>query len=175
VEECGPCPVFASFTLAFALQLRKNHAKTSVRVRETSDRLRKTSVRVQYTYYQNTYTLQNPHKHTHYKPHKYTHTHILQNNIKTPQYKLKQTQCKIYPNTVQDIPNIMILVCVTVTELMRKYFRDRTTNHQSFNPQPSHYAGNATPAPVIISIERTTQLRVLQQFLSEEILLQAEA
>jgi len=23
VEECGPCPVFASFTLAVALQLRK--------------------------------------------------------------------------------------------------------------------------------------------------------
>jgi hypothetical protein len=30
VEECGPCPVFASFTLAFALQLRKKHGKTSV-------------------------------------------------------------------------------------------------------------------------------------------------
>jgi hypothetical protein len=43
--ECGPCPVFASFTLAFALQLRKKYVKTSVR-------LRKTSVRVQYTYYQ---------------------------------------------------------------------------------------------------------------------------
>ena len=27
VEECGPCPVFASFTLAFALQLRKKHGK----------------------------------------------------------------------------------------------------------------------------------------------------
>jgi hypothetical protein len=25
VEECGPCPVFAGFTLAFALQLRKKH------------------------------------------------------------------------------------------------------------------------------------------------------
>jgi hypothetical protein len=25
MEECGPCPVFASFTLAFALQLRKEH------------------------------------------------------------------------------------------------------------------------------------------------------
>jgi len=25
MEECGPCPVFASFTLAFALQLRKKH------------------------------------------------------------------------------------------------------------------------------------------------------
>ena len=36
VEECGPCPVFASFTLGFALQLRKKHGKTSVRLRKTS-------------------------------------------------------------------------------------------------------------------------------------------
>jgi hypothetical protein len=57
--ECGPCPVFASFTLAFALQLRKKHGKTSVTV--------------QYTYYQKhphvtkpsqTHTLQNPLIHT---------------------------------------------------------------------------------------------------------------
>jgi hypothetical protein len=88
VEDCGPCPVFASFTLAFALQLRKKHGKTSVSVRKSSVRLRKTSVREQHTYYQNTHTLQNP-------P---THTHTLQNNIKPPQYKLKQTQCKAYPN-----------------------------------------------------------------------------
>jgi hypothetical protein len=33
-EECGPCPDFLSYTLAFALQLRKNHGKTSVRVAE---------------------------------------------------------------------------------------------------------------------------------------------
>jgi len=97
VEECGPCPVFASFTLAFALQLRKKDGKPSVRLKKTSVRLRKTSVRVQYTYYQNTHILQNPHKHTHYKnlhTHTHTHTHIhthtLQNNIKQPQYKLKQ-------------------------------------------------------------------------------------
>jgi hypothetical protein len=66
VEECWPCPVFASFTLAFVLQLRKKHGKTSVR-------LRKTSVKVQYTYYQKhphitkpsrTHTLQNPFIHT---------------------------------------------------------------------------------------------------------------
>ena len=31
-EECGQCPVYASYTLAFALQLRKKHGKTSVRV-----------------------------------------------------------------------------------------------------------------------------------------------
>jgi len=33
-EECGPCPVFASYTLAFTLQLRKKLGKTSVRVAE---------------------------------------------------------------------------------------------------------------------------------------------
>jgi hypothetical protein len=46
VEECGPYSVFASFALTFALQMRKKHGKTSVRVRKTSVRLRKTSVRV---------------------------------------------------------------------------------------------------------------------------------
>jgi hypothetical protein len=49
VEECGPYPVIASFTLAFALQLRKKHGKTSVRVRKTSVTVRKTSVRVRKT------------------------------------------------------------------------------------------------------------------------------
>jgi hypothetical protein len=34
--------------MAYALQLRKKHGKTSVRVRKTSVRLRKTSVAVQY-------------------------------------------------------------------------------------------------------------------------------
>jgi hypothetical protein len=33
-EECGPCTVFESYTLAFALQLRKKHGKTSFRVAE---------------------------------------------------------------------------------------------------------------------------------------------
>jgi hypothetical protein len=30
----GPCPVFASYTLAFALQLRKKHGKPSFRLVE---------------------------------------------------------------------------------------------------------------------------------------------
>ena len=33
--ECGPCLVLASYTLAFALQLRKKHGKSSVRVAES--------------------------------------------------------------------------------------------------------------------------------------------
>jgi hypothetical protein len=65
-KSAGRAPSLQVFTLAFALQLRKKHGKTTVRVRETSVRLIKTSVRVQYTYYQDTHTLQNRHKHTHY-------------------------------------------------------------------------------------------------------------
>jgi hypothetical protein len=34
LEQCGPSPVLVSYTLAFALQLRKKHGKTSVRVAE---------------------------------------------------------------------------------------------------------------------------------------------
>jgi len=30
LEECEPCTVFAGFTMAFVLQLREKHGKTSV-------------------------------------------------------------------------------------------------------------------------------------------------
>jgi hypothetical protein len=36
LEECGPYPVFAGYTLAFASQARKKNGKTSVRVAEES-------------------------------------------------------------------------------------------------------------------------------------------
>jgi hypothetical protein len=62
--------------------------------KKTSVRLSKTSVRAQYTYYQNTHTLQNTYTHKHTHTHTNTHTHTLQNNIKPPQYKLKQNAHK---------------------------------------------------------------------------------
>jgi hypothetical protein len=65
----------------FALELRKKHGKTSISVRKTAE-----------------YSIHITKTPTHYKTHTNTHTHILQNNIKPPQYKLKQTQCKLYPN-----------------------------------------------------------------------------
>jgi hypothetical protein len=34
IGNCGPCSVFASYILAFALQLRKKYGKTSVKVVE---------------------------------------------------------------------------------------------------------------------------------------------
>jgi len=36
----GPCPVFAGFTLAFALQLRKKNGKTSVSLTIRKDAIR---------------------------------------------------------------------------------------------------------------------------------------
>jgi hypothetical protein len=85
-KSASRAPSLRVFTLAFALQLRKTHGKTSQCKRNLSQVNK--NLRVQYTYYQDTHTLQNRHKHTHYKTH--THTHTLQNNIK-PQYKLKQS------------------------------------------------------------------------------------
>ena len=46
LEECGPCTVFANFTLAFALELRRKHGKTAVSVRKTTVRVTKATVRV---------------------------------------------------------------------------------------------------------------------------------
>ena len=77
LEECGLCPVFASFTLAFALQMRKKHRKNSVRVAEEC----------LYTYYQNTHTLQNlhararTHTRTHARAHTHTHTHKMADDV----------------------------------------------------------------------------------------------
>jgi hypothetical protein len=104
VEECGSCPVFPIFIVAFALQMRKKHEKISVRVRRTS-------VTVQYTYYQKhppitkpsqTHTLQKPlihthtlaraHTHTQTHTHTYIHTHTYTHITK--QYKTTTVQIK---------------------------------------------------------------------------------
>jgi hypothetical protein len=39
LEACWPCPLFTNYTLAFALQLKKRHGKTSVRVAEEIQRI----------------------------------------------------------------------------------------------------------------------------------------
>jgi hypothetical protein len=54
IWKCWPCPVFASYTLAFALQLRKKYGKTSVRVVEKCPDI--PVAVVQYTFTQKQYT-----------------------------------------------------------------------------------------------------------------------
>jgi len=94
VEECGPWPVFASFTLAFALQLRKkarkNLSQGKINLSQVKKNLSQSTVYTlpktptHYKTLTNTYITKPTHTHTH------AHTHTLQNNIKPPQYKLKQ-------------------------------------------------------------------------------------
>jgi hypothetical protein len=52
--KCGPCPVFGSYTLAFALQLRKKHGKTSVKVDEKCPDIPVAAVRYTFTHKQYT-------------------------------------------------------------------------------------------------------------------------
>jgi hypothetical protein len=93
----------ASYTLAFALQLRKKHGKTSVRLRKTSvitkstHRLRKTSVITESTH---TYTY--THAHVHTLAHTHTHTSTHTHPHFTKQYKT--TTVQIETNTVHGIP-----------------------------------------------------------------------
>jgi hypothetical protein len=50
LEECGPCLIFAGFAVAFALQLRKKHGKTSVRVAEECQLARRRYINIQEEY-----------------------------------------------------------------------------------------------------------------------------
>jgi hypothetical protein len=79
VEQGGPCHVFAGFTLAFALQLRKKHGKTSVRLRKTleySIHITTTPTHTHINTHTHTHITKPTHTHTHYKAHTHTHTHI---------------------------------------------------------------------------------------------------
>jgi hypothetical protein len=87
VEECGPCPVFASFYPGICLtteeKARKNLIQGKKNLSQVEKNLSKCTVYIlpkhpHITKPSQTQTLQNPLIHT------------LQNNIKPPQYKLKQ-------------------------------------------------------------------------------------
>jgi hypothetical protein len=54
IWKCWPCPVFESYTLAFALQLRKKHGKTSVRIVEKCPDIPVTAVQYIFTHKQHT-------------------------------------------------------------------------------------------------------------------------
>ena len=66
VEECGPCPVFASFTLAFALQLRKKRGITSVIGKKNLSQV-KSNLNQGTVYILPKPTHTHTHTHTHYK------------------------------------------------------------------------------------------------------------
>jgi hypothetical protein len=52
IGKCGPCPVFASCTLAFALKLRKKQGKLPVRVVDKCPDIPVTVVQYKFTHKQ---------------------------------------------------------------------------------------------------------------------------
>jgi hypothetical protein len=60
--KCRPCPIFASYTLAFALQPTKKHGKTSVRIVEKCPDI--PVAVVQYTFTHKQYTEQHETEYT---------------------------------------------------------------------------------------------------------------
>ena len=96
VKECGPCPVFANFTLAFTLQLRKKHGKTCQGKKTLSQVKKNLSQSTVYILPKHPHITKPTQTHTLQNPHIHTHTHI------TKQYKTTTVQIKT--NRVQDIP-----------------------------------------------------------------------
>jgi hypothetical protein len=97
VEECGPCPIFASFYPGILLtaeeKVRKNHSQGKRNFSQINKNPTQSTVYIlprhpHITNPTQTHTLQNPHTHT--------HTHI------TKQYKATTVQIKT--DTVQDLP-----------------------------------------------------------------------
>jgi len=68
MEECGPCPVFASFTLAFALQLREKARKNLGQGKKILSQVKKSLS-------QGTVYILPKHPHITKPTHTYTHTH----------------------------------------------------------------------------------------------------
>jgi hypothetical protein len=89
LEECWPCPIFANYTLAFALQLTK-HGKISVRVAKEI---------------QSAHIIKTP---THYKTNTHTHTHYKTVNIN--QKKKPSTSSQRYYEYTHD--RCMQYLCV---------------------------------------------------------------
>jgi hypothetical protein len=66
MEKCGPCSVFGSFTLAFALQTEEKARKNLSQSKENLSQVKKNLSQSTVYILPNTHILQNPHKHTHY-------------------------------------------------------------------------------------------------------------
>jgi hypothetical protein len=107
---CGPCPVFASYTLAFVLQLRKKHVKTSVRVDEKCPDIPVTVV--QYTITHKQYTEQ--HNETEYTELNIHNNNNTQANNRTHNIitKMHKSKNKRLPHKQQDTNKQFVKISV---------------------------------------------------------------
>jgi hypothetical protein len=88
---------YSGICLANEEKARKNHSQGKGNFSQVNKNLSQSTV---YILQRHPHITKPTHTHTTHT-HTHTHTHTLQNIIKPPQYKLKQTQYKIYPNEIQ--------------------------------------------------------------------------
>jgi hypothetical protein len=108
--KCGPCPIFASYTLEFALQLRKKHRKTSVGVVKKCPDIPVAVVR--YTLHsnstQNNIVRQNTQNGTYRMPeHRTEHTECQNTQNRTykmPDHRMEHTNCQNTQNGTYRMP-----------------------------------------------------------------------
>jgi hypothetical protein len=100
IGKCGPCPVFASYTLAFALQQSKKHAKTSVVVVEKCPDIPVAAVQYTFTHKQYTFT----HK---------QHTEHRERNIYNNKKNGKCGPCHV-------VTSYTVVICFKTEEKSRK-------------------------------------------------------
>jgi hypothetical protein len=113
--------------------------------------------------------------HTHIleNPHTHTHTHTLQNNIKPPQYKLKQTQCKVYiwyiHNIIKCLQYKVTLMYIDInftdslhfTSLHFPYLHNKNTSHESRQFTPSlHFTSLHFTSLIFITKSRQRNVSV---------------
>jgi hypothetical protein len=82
------CEIYPGICLTTEEKARKNLSQGKKNLSQVKENFRRSTVYILPKYPHITNPLTN------------THTHTLQNNIKPSQYKLKQTQCKKYPNEI---------------------------------------------------------------------------
>jgi hypothetical protein len=95
------CELYPGICLTIEEEARKNLGQGKKNLSQVKKNLSQSTLYIlpkhpHMTKLTQTHTLQNPHIPS-------PHTHTLQNNIKPPQYKLKQTQRKIYPHEIVTI------------------------------------------------------------------------
>ena len=139
MKECWLCPVFASFTLVFALQLRRKHGKTSVRVKKNLSQVKRNLS-------QGTVCILPKHSHAYILP---KHPHKLP---KHPHYYQNTHMYTYYQNTHTNYQNTHTITktptCIHITKTLTQI-----TKTPTLLPKHPHYYQNThtiTKTPTLL-------------------------
>ena len=149
-----------SLTLAFALQLRKKHGETSVRVVKESCYPLPKHPHNYNTHHTHTHNITKSPTHPYSTKPTHTHTHTLQNYTKLPQYNFKQLQYMINQTVINKVysqyqvtlmPTAPLSQALHLNPLHFTTLETKNTSHKSrlFIPHlytSHHFKGRTNPS-----------------------------